>query len=162
DMNHGIHRHDARPRVGVTNGRNARSRRSHELLLELVAASPLAWVDVALVATAPRPERDLVDGAVERHLRKLVTHQCGHGAGKAGEALDELRRPDVDVVGKTVVTDIPDGLGSGLPGGMQLWQEAGPVIAARPALDAMPSQAVSDGRDPVPLQGLVVQRRKDV
>src|SRR5690606_38309490 len=70
--------------------------------------------------------------------------------------------PDVDVVGKTVVTDIPDGLGSGLPGGMQLWQEAGPVIAARPALDAMPSQAVPDGRDPVPLQGLVVRRRKDV
>src|SRR5690606_25268411 len=96
------------------------------------------------------------------HMRILITHQGRHGASKPGETLDELRGPDIDIVRPAVMTDVPDRLRPCLPCGLQLRQKARPVVTTRPAFDAMPSQAIPHGRNPMALQGSIVRYRKHI
>ncbi len=88
----------------------------------------------------------------------LVLDQLRHRRSITGEALDELRPPDVDVIRPAVMTQVPNHLGTLALGGLQHGQEARPVVLPRLALDQMPAQAVAHGMQTMAVQFGVVVR----
>src|SRR5690606_38208183 len=116
---------------------------TYQLLLELVAPMARAGIEVGLRPARPAPEGDLVDGRIERCVDALVLHQLRDRAGVAGEALDELRAPDVDIVRVAVVAKVPDHLQLTGPSRVQHGQEAAPVVSAGLALYQVPAQPVA-------------------
>ena len=83
-------------------------------------------------------------GAVERHLRRLIPHQRRHRRRETGEAIDEVRLPDVDIVGPAIMAEVPDRLHPGCSAGMQHRQEARPVERPGVGLDEVPAHPVAN------------------
>src|SRR5437660_261002 len=93
---------EPRVRIDVAHGGRRRDRGARELAFEFRAAAALERVEVGDVATGPGDEGRLVDrGHPERRVGFLAM-QPGEGAREGGEAVDEGRAEDVDVVGPAV------------------------------------------------------------
>ena len=139
----------ARPRRAIVSGQRslialvAHDRGPDELVLE-PARSVGSDVREIAVVDRPRQEVDFVHGADERWApadRLLHLHRR---QGEIGEARGEVLAGLVDVIGRTVMEQVPDHLDPGALGGLQRRQPARPVVIARRFFDQMPAQAIAD------------------
>lgn len=74
-----------------------------------------------------------------------------------GETPNEFGPEDIQTVGPTVVTQVPNNLHAGVAGGMHHGQHAGPIVMVRPIFDEMPTDAVTRSVDAERFQPLVIQ-----
>ena len=130
--------------------------RPHQLMLEFLRAPACVRVEVRDFAPRPTPERHLVDRRVERHADALVHHHLRCSSGETGEALDECRAPEIQVIRITVMAQIPNHLHLLRLRRFEHRHEAAPVVAARAAFDQVPAQAVAGTTNVQPAQSLVI------
>src|SRR5690606_21816679 len=88
----------------------------------------------------------------------FVLDQLRRRCAVLGEALDELRPPDIDIVRPAVVAQIPYHLGALAMGSPQHRQKARPVVLARRPFDQMPAQPIAHAAQAMALQYRVIMR----
>ncbi len=136
---------DARLRIDMADGVGCGQGRPHKLGLELHATPGRRWVEQCHVAAGPCPEGNLIYRAVVWSAGRLVAHERRDVARKGGEAFDEFRRPDIDVVRPSIMAQVPNGLHSRTTRRSQHINKARPIVLTRRLFDQVPAQAVAYG-----------------
>ena len=102
-----------------------------------------------------------------RGARRSTLLKFDRGQGELGESLGEIVSGLVDMIGRTVVEQVPDHLNAGRSAASSAGSPARPVVFARRFLDQVPAKAVADvcsGRaraQPISCDMSVVTRRPD-
>ena len=136
--------HETRVRIDVSNRIHGRDACAYQLALQLQSATCCKRVQDAMIPSAPGEEGDLVHRREVRKFICLVENKRCEGSGKSGKTLHELRPKNINIVGPSVVAQIPYHLRSGILRSMNHGQHAGPVVMKRSVsirCHRMPSRA---------------------
>ena len=140
---------EASARIDLENFVHRRDGGAGELDLQFEAATAREWIEVGGVAAGPGEERDFVDRALEGDVVRLVANDTRGRGREAREAVDECRRPDVEVVRPAVMHQVPDDLRARLSRGAQHRARSSTSRSWPLArLDQVPAQAVAHRADP--------------
>src|SRR5437588_8664255 len=88
----------------------------------------------------------------------MFPYKAGHGCGKLRKPVDERGRKQIDIVRPAVMAYIPDHLNALTPGCLEHGKKRREIVLPAPAVDEVPSHAVTRGADALAAQQLIVAR----
>ena len=110
-------------RIDFTHRADRDDARPHKLTFQVVAAMPgTNGLKKSRVAASEGKKGDFVNRANKRRFQ-FFAQELSCCAGEGGKMPNEIRAKDIEMIGPTVMPDVPDDLGSGLSGGADDWLE---------------------------------------